>query len=467
MLSASPSSMGTLTELRLLDSLHPLPYTPAWFNALCGLSSLRSLHLPLAPTHAHLEMLAPLTRLQHLQLCSREARGCVYERLWGGVAGQPPHSPATGQGATDTGVGILAANFPQLRRFNISHVTSSQITTTSAPQLGSRLTQLTHLDLAGCSRVNHDEGLRELAPLVHLQVVDLSQSLNLTDVGLLQLGGATQLKVLRLVGCWKVTFVGVASLWPHLHTLDLSETKAGDEALRDLAASAPALRVLRMFRQWAVTRAGGLEALAAPGAPPLLGLDLSATNLDDAGALVLCSLTSLRYLNISKTHVGDRGCGALAAALRHLRYMRMDRLTRLTDVGVQAMAQAGMPSLRGLRMQHCRNLTEPYLLQLNASLPRLQTMDVQGCWYVGMTTMDALYHNLSNPAYTGKPPGSSGEVTEDEAVAAGPGSSSFPGSRSPLTWPVPLRRCRALWDPPDWVVPEAASDYRDAGDVWA
>lgn len=80
------------------------------------------------------------------------------------------------------------------------------------------------------------------------------------------------------------------------------------------------------------------------------------TNIGDVDCVPLSRLSSLLYLDLSDTHVGDTGVARLAPALRCLVVWRLSRLTRLSDDGLAAMAASakGLRSLRVVYMRSCR-----------------------------------------------------------------------------------------------------------------
>lgn len=64
--------------------------------------------------------------------------------------------------------------------------------------------------------------------------------------------------------------------WPMLHTLDLQDTRVGDQGLGVVSCSFPSLKRLRLSRLWSVNQGRGLTYLAASQRlPQLTRLDLS------------------------------------------------------------------------------------------------------------------------------------------------------------------------------------------------
>ena len=87
-----------------------------------------------------------------------------------------------------------------------------------------------------------DAGLKELAPLAHLQTLDLRFT-EVTDAGLKELAPLTQLQTLDLGGT-KVTDAGLKELAPltQLQTLNLLGTAVTGAGLKELALPSPSSR---------------------------------------------------------------------------------------------------------------------------------------------------------------------------------------------------------------------------------
>jgi Leucine-rich repeat (LRR) protein len=81
---------------------------------------------------------------------------------------------------------------------------------------------------------------------------------------------------------------------------------------------------------------------AGGGLANLMELDLSNTQVTDAGLVHLKGLISLWKLDLSGTQVTDAGLKHMTA-LANLRYILLDR-TQVTDAGVKELKQA-LPSL--------------------------------------------------------------------------------------------------------------------------
>jgi uncharacterized protein (TIGR03067 family) len=155
-----------------------------------------------------------------------------------------------------------------------------------------------------------DAGMKQLATLKHLRVLDLSAT-KMTDKQLSEIAGMKQLQSLSLGGT-EVTDVGLKSLagLTQLQALDLSGTKVSTEGLRELAG----LKQLQSLSLVGTkVRDGGLKELA--GLTKLQLLDLSYTKVTEAGLKDLADLKQLQSLNLSYTEVADTSHKELRKAL--------------------------------------------------------------------------------------------------------------------------------------------------------
>jgi Leucine-rich repeat (LRR) protein len=190
------------------------------------------------------------------------------------------------------------------------------------------------------SRGATDEKILPLAWLTPLRDLDVGNSYNVTDVGVLALAPLRELRKLDLYYV-TLTDAGMKALagFQELRTLSLSWTKITDAGLKELAG----LRQLTTLdlSSTAITDAG-LEHLA--GLAHLETLNLSGTGVTGAGLAHLAGLKRLRSVNLSGAKLNDAGMKGLG------------RLTRLRtlDLTSAAITGAGLRELAGL--QHLQTL---------------------------------------------------------------------------------------------------------------
>jgi len=305
---------------------------------------------------------------------------------------------------------------------------------------------ITELDLSASHELT-DEGLRHLAKLPRLRVLNLSKT-SITDHGLRVLRDLPALESLS-VSLTRITDVGAAHLaaCPALVRVDLAWTATGDGALRALAGKAalrsvstghgvtdaglPILHDIPAFKTWCgeepemalFTESGSPNSLWLRGSftdrgmEQLRGLDgLFDLNLDDsrlaitAAAMLplvslprlgrlsvdakddwmpyLAAMPRLRFLLIQDTTASDDGFVALSRS-RSIESLWGRRCENLRTRGFLALAD--MPALRNLAVS-CLNVEELGIAALPSfpSLRELMPMDVPDASYRHIGSCDRL-----------------------------------------------------------------------------
>ena len=105
-----------------------------------------------------------------------------------------------------------------------------------------------------------------------------------------------------------------------------------------------------------------LEAIA----PQILWLDVSGTQITDAGLAVVEKFPNLTRLHLNRTAITDAGLAHLAR-LSHLEYLNVYG-TKITDAGLTSLA--GLANLRALYIWQT-GVTPQGIDRLKASLPQL------------------------------------------------------------------------------------------------
>ncbi|MEZ6062549.1 MAG: hypothetical protein R3C19_19575 [Planctomycetaceae bacterium] len=104
----------------------------------------------------------------------------------------------------------------------------------------------------------------------------------------------------------------------------------------------------------------------------LARIDLTGTKITDAGLEYIGRTPSLMELRLTNTRIGDPGLKTLTATAEKLRFVFLDG----TDVGDEGLRQlSSMPSLEGVDLRGCRNITSAGVLHL-AGLPNLKQLVV-------------------------------------------------------------------------------------------
>jgi hypothetical protein len=162
--------------------------------------------------------------------------------------------------------------------------------------------------------------------------------------------------------------VADATYWNRLVSVDLGQTRVGDDTATRLGGS-PMLREVSLDGT-AVTDAGAgalfterveavnLSRTAVSGAglmhvgstPRLARLELSGVGIDDGFAEVITRLPALRHLDVSDTHVSDRVATA-AAELPELKTVNFSG-TQITAAGIARLADSSATDvdIRGIRI---------------------------------------------------------------------------------------------------------------------
>jgi Leucine-rich repeat (LRR) protein len=300
-----------------------------------------------------------------------------------------------------------------------------------------RIEGLTELDLSGSQGLT-DDGIRPLAKLSRLRVLDLSKT-NVTDRGLRVLGELPSLESLSL-SLTRITDDGAANLaaCDALVRVNLAWTPSGDGALRALAgkpelrsvytgngvtdAGLPLLHEIPAFKTWRgeepemalFTDSGNPNNLwlrgrfTDRGMEQLRGLDgLFDLNLDDSGlaitAAAMAPLVSLARLGRLSVDAKDDWMPYLAAMPR-LRFLLVQDTTasddgfvtlsrsksiellwgrRCHNLGTRGfLALGGMPALKNLAVS-CANVEDRGVAALPSfpSLRELMPMDVPDAGY--------------------------------------------------------------------------------------
>lgn len=258
----------------------------------------------------------------------------------------------------------------------LKHLTFLGIDNTSITDMGLRhiagMKKLKVLQLGGNEKVTKN-GLRHLAPLAELEYLDLSD-LNVDDASLSHLAKLSQLKQLNLGGT-EVSLQGAFQLAKQLPQLEIAGPfgrLAGGRRLTldpdvtdDVLAGLKNLGTLRELNLWEcgqVTDAGmkHLQAL-----DQLEVLELGYTQITDEGLKHLESMKSLKRLDLRETATSLRAALQLVVALPELHLLtnfgRFDGATDATfhpDVTDEQVQQlSSLPKLQRLSLWQCGQLT--------------------------------------------------------------------------------------------------------------
>jgi Leucine-rich repeat (LRR) protein len=162
-------------------------------------------------------------------------------------------------------------------------------------------------------------------------------------------------------------------------------TKAGAEVVwinskPGQAGDMPAFR----FQTW---KEGVLSKLPAPESA--FGLDLSKTEITDAGLKELAAFKNLQSLNLKNTQISGVGLKELAA-LKNLQRLYLG-FSKVTDAGLKEIAS--IKSLETLGLGRCDEITDAGLKEL-AALKNLKSLILVGAAKVSDQGVEALQRAL-------------------------------------------------------------------------
>jgi hypothetical protein len=257
------------------------------------------------------------------------------------------------------------------------------------------LTQLQSLDLGGTKIT--DAGLIYLTVLTQLKELSLGNT-EITGAGLAKLKGLSKLQKLQLPRS-KFTDAGVANLkWmTNLQYLNISGTQITDAALASIKEM-PQIQEL-WFTGTQITDAG-LENLK--GLTKLQKLYLHNTNITDAGLERLKDMTQLRDLGLISTRITDAGLANLKG-MSQLNLLDL-RHTQITDAGLENLI--GLTQLQNLSLDDTK-ITDAAVVNLT-KLTKLQVLHISS---TGVTSAGVAKLKQALPSCTivASPPTSGGD----------------------------------------------------------
>lgn len=331
-------------------------------------------------------------------------------------------------GLTDLGIQLLALKCRKLTSLDLSY---TMTTKDSLPSI-MKLPNLQELTLVGC--IGIDDGAlvsleRECSK--SLQVLDMSQCQNITDVGVSSiLKSVPNLLELDLSYCCPVTPSMVRNFQklPKLQALKLEGCKFVANGLKAIGTSCVSLRELSLSKSSGVTdtelsfvvsrlknllklditccRSITDVSLAAitssctslislrmescshvsSGALQLIGkhcshleeLDLTDSDLDDEGLKALARCSELSSLKIGIClKISDEGLSHIGRSCPKLREIDLYRCGGLSDDGIIQIAQ-GCPMLESINLSYCTEITDRSLISLS-KCAKLNTLEIRSC----------------------------------------------------------------------------------------
>uniref|UniRef100_A0A0D3HQI1 F-box/LRR-repeat protein 15-like leucin rich repeat domain-containing protein n=1 Tax=Oryza barthii TaxID=65489 RepID=A0A0D3HQI1_9ORYZ len=238
---------------------------------------------------------------------------------------------------------------------------------------------LLELNLSYCSPVT--PSMSSSFEMIHkLQTLKLD-GCQFMDDGLKSIGkSCVSLRELSLSKCSGVTDTDLSFVVPRLkNLLKLDVTccrKITDVSLAAITTSCPSLISLRM-ESCSLVSSKGLQ-LIGRRCTHLEELDLTDTDLDDEGLKALSGCSKLSSLKIGIClRITDEGLRHVSKSCPDLRDIDLYRSGAISDEGVTHIAQ-GCPMLESINMSYCTKLTDCSLRSLSKCI-KLNTLEIRGC----------------------------------------------------------------------------------------
>uniref|UniRef100_J3NAR5 F-box/LRR-repeat protein 15-like leucin rich repeat domain-containing protein n=1 Tax=Oryza brachyantha TaxID=4533 RepID=J3NAR5_ORYBR len=331
-------------------------------------------------------------------------------------------------GVTHLGLDLLAL---KCKKLNVLDLSYTMIVKKCFPAI-MKLQNLQVLLLVGCNGID-DDALSSLDQQCSrsLQVLDMSNSCNITHVGIMSVVKAMpnllelnlsycspvtppmsssfklicKLRTLKLDGCQFMAdglkLIGkscislrelslskcsgvtdtdlsfVVSRLKNLLKLDVTCCrKITDVSLAAITTSCPSLISLRM-ESCSLLCSEGLQ-LIGKRCTHLEELDLTDTDLDDEGLKALSRCSKLSSLKIGIClRITDEGLSHISKSCPDLRDIDLYRSGAISDEGVTCMAQ-GCPMLESINLSYCTKITDCSLRSLSKCI-KLNTLEIRGC----------------------------------------------------------------------------------------
>ncbi|KAK3012877.1 hypothetical protein RJ639_009227 [Escallonia herrerae] len=250
-----------------------------------------------------------------------------------------------------------------------------------------------------CARAGPHMLRKIAARFTRILELDLSQSVGITDAGMVAIGSVlSSLQSLDVSFCRKLTDKGLSAVTEgcrDLRSLYLTGCKSVTDALlRALSLNCQNLEVLGLEGCTGITDSG--LVVLVDGCHKMKHLDINkCINVGDSGVASVskaCSL-SLKTLKLMDCYkLGDISILSLARFCINLETLAIGGCRGLSDESMKSLAAAPNHNLRTLRMDWCSNLSDSTVKCLLSQCKNLEVLDIGCCEEV----TDAAFQGLSN-----------------------------------------------------------------------
>ncbi|KAG0472165.1 hypothetical protein HPP92_016711 [Vanilla planifolia] len=296
----------------------------------------------------------------------------------------------------DSFVEVVSAFLSQLSLIKASlqvlKLDALHVSVTNLKSIGVNCKNLVEIGLCKCRGVT-DKGIYELVSrCTGLRTIDLTCCHLLTDNALLAIANyCNNLSCLRLEACSLMTekgLEGIAVACSRLHEVDLTDCNVNDTALQCLSQCSE-LVVLKLGLCTKIT-CEGLASIGSNG-KMLEELDLyRCVGVDDDGlSKIADGCRRLKKLNLCYcSQITDKGLKELAR-LEELADLELRGLENLTSEGIAAVA-VGCKSLVELNLKHCTSLDDAFVFALAQYSRNLRQINISNCRISGIGLLKLL-----------------------------------------------------------------------------
>ncbi|XP_040591137.1 dynein regulatory complex subunit 6 isoform X3 [Mesocricetus auratus] len=215
---------------------------------------------------------------------------------------------------------------------------------------------ISHIYMVDCKALT-DSSLKSLSVLKQLTVLNLTNCIRISDIGLRQfLDGPASVRIreLNLTNCsllGDVSVVRLSERCPNLHYLSLRNC----EHLTDLA----------------------IEYIASMLS--LISIDLSGTSISNEGLTILSRHRKLKELSLSEcTNITDLGIRTYCKTSMNLEHLDVSYCSQLSDDIIKTVA-IFCTQITSLNIAGCPKITDGGLETLSAKCHYLHILDISGC----------------------------------------------------------------------------------------
>lgn len=288
-----------------------------------------------------------------------------------------------------SGILSLLRNQPKLKILDLTD--SKGVSNYCLTEICRFMPLLQKLTLSKCWQIN-DGGLREVNRLTNLKILDVSSCDRITDRGLLEglvaqgkrCLNMNELRVGLLPYMSIVAVYRLSQQYSDLEVLDLSGSSNAitDEALHMIFRNQCKLKYLNLDCCAKITDFG------LDGLPEQTGTG----NFLLFVPYTINRLTELRYLNLGGCYQLTDKCFINACNLPQLKEINLSRCHNITEAGLKLLFKRS-PLLDIIDLSECHNVKDSTVQLLSEHLRRLETLKLNGCTQITEEIFESISRN--------------------------------------------------------------------------